>query len=69
MIACLIDYLKKIEGLRRCGKLWLVTKGDGLEIYDFYNDKKILFFYHDLLYYRVKAWMIIVHDYVILKEF
>ncbi len=65
--------LKKSRGMlaTNCdgGKLWLATKGDGLKIYDLYNDKKMLIFSHDLLYYHVKAWMIIFHDYVILKEF
>ncbi len=45
---CLLNWLlKKIKGclLRRGGKLWLVTKGDGLKIYDFYNDKRITLFF------------------------
>jgi hypothetical protein len=32
--------------------------------------KNIIFFYHDISYYYVKVWiLILVHDYVILKAF
>ncbi len=43
--------------------------GDGLQIHDFCNGKKYSLFNHDILYYYVKTWIIITHDYVILNAF
>jgi hypothetical protein len=45
------------------------NKGDGLEVDDFFKGKKYLFICHNILYYYVKLWIIIVHDHVILKAF
>jgi hypothetical protein len=44
--------------------LGLVIKNDGLEIHDF-----IIIIIKFTLYYYVKAWIIIIHDYVIFNAF
>jgi hypothetical protein len=53
----IIYYYWKINGsvlLRWCGQLHLITKYDGLETQDFYDDHKYSFF-HKILYYYVKV--------------
>jgi hypothetical protein len=46
-----------------------IGNGDGLQIHDFCNGKKYSLFNHDILYYYVKTWIIIAHDYVTLNAF
>jgi hypothetical protein len=36
---------------------------------NFKDDQKYLSFCYDIMYYFIKVWKIIIHDYVILKAF
>jgi hypothetical protein len=40
----------------------LVIEGDELEIHHFYSDEKYSSFCHDISYYYVKVWIIILQE-------
>jgi hypothetical protein len=48
----------------QCDKLQLIIEDDALEILGIYND----IYSHVILYYYIKLWIIVVHDYVIKKK-
>lgn len=64
---CLLEWLvkKKCNCLSlQCDKLQLIIEDDALEILGIYND----IYSHVILYYYIKLWIIVVHDYVIKKK-
>lgn len=43
----------------------LVIEGDELKNHHFYSDEKYSFFCHDISYYYVKVWIIIIQEHCV----